>query len=62
MDSRFCVNQESSLAAIEDFQRSKAKGQAEDKVQAAVAELAREPLIIEYAKSFFPCITDCFNP
>ena len=44
------------LAAIEDFQRSKAKGQAEDKVQAAVAELAREPLIIEYAKSFFPVL------
>ena len=44
------------LAAIEDFQRSKAKGQAQDKVQAAVAELAREPLIIEYAKSFFPVL------
>ncbi len=44
------------LAAIEEFQRSKAKGQAEDKVQAAVAELAREPLIIEYAKSFFPVL------
>ena len=44
------------LAAIEEFQRGKAKGQAEDKVQAAVAELAREPLIIEYAKSFFPVL------
>ncbi|MBU16046.1 MAG: signal peptidase I [Gammaproteobacteria bacterium] len=44
------------LAAIEDFQRSKAKGQAEDKVQAAIAELAQEPLVIEYAKSFFPVL------
>ena len=44
------------LAAIEEFQRTKAKGQSEDKVQAAVAELAQEPLVIEYAKSFFPVL------
>lgn len=44
------------LAAIEDYQRTKAKGQSEDDVQAAVAELAQEPLVIEYAKSFFPVL------
>ncbi|MCH1598970.1 MAG: signal peptidase I [Pseudomonadales bacterium] len=43
-------------AAIEEFQRTKAKGQSEDKVQATVAELAQEPLVIEYAKSFFPVL------
>lgn len=44
------------LAAIADYQRTKAKGQSEAEVQAAVAELAQEPLVIEYAKSFFPVL------
>ena len=42
-------------AAIEEYQRTQGKGRSEEEVQAAIADLAQEPLVIEYAKSFSPC-------
>ncbi len=44
------------LAAVEDYQRSQPKGQSEDQIAARLEELSREPLPIEYAKSFFPVL------
>ncbi|MDA1370488.1 MAG: signal peptidase I [Proteobacteria bacterium] len=44
------------LAAIEDFMRTKGKGRSEEEVTAAITELSQEPLVIEYAKSFFPVL------
>ena len=44
------------LAAIEDFMRTRSKGRSEEEVTAAITELSQEPLVIEYAKSFFPVL------
>jgi signal peptidase I len=44
------------LQAIADYQATRAKGRSEAEVAEAVAELGREPLVIEYAKSFFPVL------
>lgn len=44
------------LEAIEQFKRTQSKGRTEDEVNKAIAELAEEPLLIEYAKSFFPVL------
>jgi len=46
----------SRIAAIEDYKQSRAKGRTKEKVEQAIAELAEEPLVIEYAKSFFPVL------
>ena len=43
------------MAAIEEH-KHKAKGQNEEALQNELAELAREPVVIEYAKSFFPVL------
>lgn len=43
------------MAAIEEH-KYKAKGQNEEALQNELAELAREPVVIEYAKSFFPVL------
>lgn len=44
------------LQAIADYQATQAKGRSAEEVEQAIAELAREPLPIEYAKSFFPVL------
>jgi len=44
------------LAAIEQYQSKKAKGRSEEEVASAIADLSQEPLLIEYAKSFFPVL------
>lgn len=44
------------LQAIANYQANQAKGRSEDEVANAIAELGREPLVIEYAKSFFPVL------
>lgn len=44
------------LQAIADYRANQAKGRSENEVADAIAELAREPLAIEYAKSFFPVL------
>lgn len=43
--------------AIEEYQRNKARdNKSEEEINADLEELAREPLVIEYAKSFFPVL------
>jgi signal peptidase I len=44
------------LQAIADYHATQAKGRKDEEVAAAVAGLSQEPLIIEYAKSFFPVL------
>jgi len=44
------------LQAIEDYKASQTKGRSEAEVADAIVELSREPLAIEYAKSFFPVL------
>ncbi|GJM12439.1 MAG: signal peptidase I [Pseudohongiella sp.] len=44
------------LAAIADYEATQAKGQSEEKVAHDIAGLSQEPLLIEYAKSFFPVL------
>ena len=44
------------VQAIADYTATQAKGRSEAEVNNAIAELAREPLLVEYAKSFFPVL------
>ena len=44
------------LEAIENYKRTQAKGRSEEEVSQALKELAQEPLVVEYAKSFFPVL------
>ena len=44
------------LQAIADYEGTQAKGKTEEKVAQDIAGLSQEPLIIEYAKSFFPVL------
>lgn len=44
------------VQAIADYESSQAKGKSDEEVAEAIAVLSREPLIIEYAKSFFPVL------
>ena len=44
------------LEAIENYKRTQAKGRSEEEVSQALEELAQEPLVVEYAKSFFPVL------
>ena len=46
----------SRVAAVEDYKRKQAKGRSDEEVAAAIEELSTEPLVIEYAKSFFPVL------
>lgn len=43
-------------AEIEEYRRSQTKNKSEEEVQAQLALLAQEPIVIEYAKSFFPVL------
>ncbi len=44
------------LQAVADYEATQAKGRSEEEVARAVAGLAQEPVLIEYAKSFFPVL------
>ena len=44
------------LTAVENYKRTQAKGRKEEEVATAVEEILKEPLAIEYAKSFFPVL------
>ena len=44
------------LTAVENYKRTQAKGRKEKEVATAVEEILKEPLAIEYAKSFFPVL------
>ena len=46
----------SRLTAIKEYKRVRAKGRTKDEIDRALTELGQEPLIIEYAKSFFPVL------
>ena len=50
------LNKKGRLAAINDYLAKQSKGRSEEDVARAIADLAREPLVIEYAKSFFPVL------
>lgn len=50
------VIKKSRDAAIDEYKKTRAKGRSEEEVGQAIAELAEEPLVIEYAKSFFPVL------
>ncbi|MGI9251801.1 MAG: signal peptidase I [Pseudohongiellaceae bacterium] len=43
-------------AAITEFEADGIRGKSADEVQKHLAQLSREPVIIEYAKSFFPVL------
>ncbi len=42
--------------AVEQFQKSKTANKSDEQIATEVEELRREPLVIEYAKSFFPVL------
>lgn len=42
--------------AIEQFQKSKTANKSDEQIATELEELRREPLVIEYAKSFFPVL------
>ena len=44
------------LTAVENYKRTQAKGRKEEEVATVVEEILKEPLAIEYAKSFFPVL------
>ena len=44
------------LTAVENYKRTQVKGRKEEEVATAVEEILKEPLVIEYAKSFFPVL------
>jgi len=44
------------VEAIENYKRTQVSGTKKDEIDQALAELSKEPLIIEYAKSFFPVL------
>ncbi len=44
------------LAAIEDYKQTKIRRRTQEEADLALAELEKEPLVIEYAKSFFPVL------
>ena len=44
------------VAAVAQYKSTQTKGKSEEEVAGAIAELSREPWLIEYAKSFFPVL------
>lgn len=43
-------------ASIENYKRSNTQGKSDQEVEAELFSLAQEPIVIEYAKSFFPVL------
>ena len=52
----FLLIKRSRIEAIESYKSTQAIGRKKSEIESAIAELAKEPLIIEYAKSFFPVL------
>ena len=52
----FLLIKQSRVEAIENYKRTQVSGRKKDEIDHALAELSKEPLIIEYAKSFFPVL------
>ena len=52
----FLLVKRSRVEAIENYKRTQVSGTKKDEIDQALAELSKEPLIIEYAKSFFPVL------
>ena len=52
----FLLIKRSRVEAIENYKRTQVSGRKKDEIDHALAELSKEPLIIEYAKSFFPVL------
>jgi len=50
------LNKKSRMAAAEEYRTTKAKGKSDKEVADTIAILSQDPLIIEYAKSFFPVL------
>ena len=46
----------SRLEAIQNYTLTQARGKKNSEIESTVAELSKEPLVIEYAKSFFPVL------
>ena len=46
----------SRVEAIENYKRTQARGRKKVEIDHALAELSKEPFVIEYAKSFFPVL------
>lgn len=44
------------LTAVEKYRNAHEKSKSKNEFEAAIAELEQEPLIVEYAKSFFPVL------
>ena len=44
------------LQAIADYEATQTKGMTDEKVAQHIAVLSQEPMVIEYAKSFFPVL------
>ena len=52
----FLVIKRSRTEAVENYKRTQVSGKKRDEIDNTLAELSKEPLIIEYAKSFFPVL------
>ena len=52
----FLVIKRSRTEAVENYRRTQVSGKKLDEIDNTLAELSKEPLIIEYAKSFFPVL------
>ncbi len=52
----FLLMKRSRMEAIENFKRSQVSGKNKAETDRALVELSKEPLVIEYAKSFFPVL------
>ena len=50
----------SRAEAVKNYRRTGSKGKSEEEINRAVAGLSQEPLVIEYAKSFFPVLLIVF--
>ena len=50
----------SRTEAVDNYRRTGSRGKSEDEINRAIADLSQEPLVIEYAKSFFPVLLIVF--
>ena len=52
----FLLIERSRTEAVENYKRTQVGRKSKDEIDNTLAELSKEPLIIEYAKSFFPVL------
>lgn len=50
------LNKKTRVAAVEEFKAHGLKGKSAEEIESEIFALSQEPLIIEYAKSFFPVL------